>query len=438
MATDPKMSYARRYRPLKMSEYVGNQGVKDTLKRYLSSKKPQSILLSGNTGCGKTTIARLIVKEYLCENWTSESGACGVCDSCQSVDEYIKTGSTEMLFDVIEIDNGEKSGKRDIDYVLETIDYPASMGGWKVYIFDEIQAASMSAQSRLLKVLEEPPESVLIIFCTTDPQRMLDTLKNRCQLKLKITKPKMKEIIPLLKDVCLEEGKDYDLEGLRTIVSRSDFVIRDALNNLERVIETRGNATIASVSEEFKEISDKIIFEFFKTYRNKDVLSYINLIYKIKTEYDLSQFLTSIMNFTIRGIYIINGIDVEGLSPDEITLYADLFKSFTVKELSGILSNLKRMRLGDLEMNLISFVYTAFNSEEGTGDAIKEGNYGAQSINISASEITQSDENSFRNRLRGKIEKDKLAKGTSSLSSAFREVNISDMGDLFQLERVRK
>ena len=432
MATDQKMSYARRYRPLKMSEYIGNEGVKDTLKRYLTSKKPQSILLSGNTGCGKTTIARLIVKEYLCENWTAENGSCGVCDTCQSVDEYIKTGNTEMLFDVIEIDNGEKSGKRDIDYVLETIDYPSSMGGWKVYIFDEIQAASTSAQSRLLKVLEEPPESVLIIFCTTDPQRMLDTLKNRCQLKLKITKPKMKDIIPLLKNVCIEEGKEYDLEGLRTIASRSDFIIRDALNNLERVIETRGNAKTESVNDEFKEISDKIIFEFFNTYKNKDILGYVNLLYRIKTEYDFSQFLNTIMNFTVRGIYIINGIDVEGLSPDEITQYSNLFKSFSVQELSGILGSLKRMRFGDIELNLVSFIYTSFEARN------EETTEGGMKINTEIAEITQADENSFRNRLKAKSEKDKLAKGTSSLAKSFQEVSISDMGELFQLERVKQ
>ena len=432
MATDQKMSYARRYRPLKMSEYIGNEGVKDTLKRYLTSKKPQSILLSGNTGCGKTTIARLIVKEYLCENWTAENGSCGVCDTCQSVDEYIKTGNTEMLFDVIEIDNGEKSGKRDIDYVLETIDYPSSMGGWKVYIFDEIQAASTSAQSRLLKVLEEPPESVLIIFCTTDPQRMLDTLKNRCQLKLKITKPKMKDIIPLLKNVCIEEGKEYDLEGLRTIASRSDFIIRDALNNLERVIETRGNAKTESVNDEFKEISDKIIFEFFNTYKNKDILGYVNLLYRIKTEYDFSQFLNTIMNFTVRGIYIINGIDVEGLSPDEITQYSNLFKSFSVQELSGILGSLKRMRFGDIELNLVSFIYTSFEARN------EETTEGGMKINTEIEEITQADENSFRNRLKAKSEKDKLAKGTSSLAKSFQEVSISDMGELFQLERVKQ
>ena len=422
------LGFARRFRPTTMENYVGNERNKETLKRYLRGKKPQSILLTGNTGCGKTTIARLLVKEYLCENRDDEKGACGECYMCQAVDDYILTGSTEMLPDIYEIDITDKSGKSDIDSILETVEYPSMSGGWKVYLLDEVHMASKQAQSRILKILEEPPENVLFIFCTTDPDKMLDTLKNRCQLKLQVVKPVMNDIVKLLKRVCLEEGRDYDIEGLRTIASRSDFVIRDSLNNLERVIETRGDATSANVNEEFNEISNEILFNFYTFFKNKDFLGYMSLLYKVKVEYDFKQFLTSLNSFTIRGIYIMNGIDIEGVSENEITSYMNLFKSFSTEDLSYILSSLRRMDIGDVEANLIAFIFCTNEYKETQG----KGNQ----IDVNSVASTGPDEGSFRNQVLLKQEKNKISAGVKSLEETTREVSMSDARSLFQFEKV--
>ena len=425
---EEKLGFARRFRPTTMANYVGNEKNKETIKRYLKGKKPQSILLTGNTGCGKTTIARLLVKEYLCEDRDDEKGACGVCNSCIAVDDYILTGSTEMLPDIHEIDITDKSGKSDIDSILETVEYPSITGGWKVYLLDEVHMASRQAQSRILKILEEPPEDVLFIFCTTDPDKMLDTLKNRCQLKLSIVKPTLVDITSLLKRVCLEESKDYDLEGLRTIASRSEFVIRDSLNNLERVLETRGDAKSTSVNEEFNEISNALLFQFYKAFREKDFLAYMGLLYKIKVSFDFRQFLVSLNNFTMRGIYILNGVDVEGISEDELVSYKELFKSFTTEELSYILSSLRRMDIGDIEANLIGFIYCQNENK------VVEGNQ----VNLDTPQVKEGNEYSFRNDVLKQREKDKITSGIKSLEDNMKEVGVSDMGSLFQFEKVSK
>lgn len=425
---EEKLGFARRFRPTTMANYVGNEKNKETIKRYLKGKKPQSILLTGNTGCGKTTIARLLVKEYLCEDRDDEKGACGVCNSCIAVDDYILTGSTEMLPDIHEIDITDKSGKSDIDSILETVEYPSITGGWKVYLLDEVHMASRQAQSRILKILEEPPEDVLFIFCTTDPDKMLDTLKNRCQLKLSIVKPTLVDITNLLKRVCLEESKDYDLEGLRTIASRSEFVIRDSLNNLERVLETRGDAKAVSVNEEFNEISNALLFQFYKAFREKDFLAYMGLLYKIKVSFDFRQFLVSLNNFTMRGIYILNGVDVEGISEDELVSYKELFKSFTTEELSYILSSLRRMDIGDIEANLIGFIYCQNENK------VVE----SSQINLDAPQVKEGNEYSFRNDVLQQREKDKITSGIKSLEDNMKEVGVSDMGSLFQFEKVSK
>lgn len=425
-----RISFARRYRPTSLNDYIGNDKMKDTLINYFRGNRPQSILLTGSTGCGKTTMARLIVKEYLCEDWGKDKCACGACDTCKSLDNYIETGNTEGIFDVTEIDITDKSGKRDLDSVFETVEYPSINGGWKIYIADEVHAASIAAQTRMLKMLEEPPEKVLFIFCTTDPQKMLDTLKNRCQLKLQVSKPSMSELTKLLKRVCLEEGRDYDMEGLRTIASRSDFVIRDSLNNLERVIETKGNATSESVNSEFQEISEKILFDFFDAYKSRDFLRYINILYKIKISYDFNQFLVTLTNFTIRGIYILNGIDVEGLSPNELKDYAKLFRSFSSSELSVILSGLKKMGVGDLEANFMSFIYTpCVNKEDDSIPKMPNGD-------IEVGDVDKPNEEAFRNGVLKSREKDRLQKGVDSLQERTKEVEVADVLSMFNLEKV--
>lgn len=420
------ISFARYYRPNSLDSYIGNTKVKETIKRVLhkDKKKPQSILLTGNTGCGKTTLARIISSWYMCENPNEDGSPCGECLSCEYMKEYIMTGNNEMLPDIKEIDSSEK-GKNDMVALLEEMEYPAYGGGWKVYIIDESHALSLATSTLLLKPLEEPPEKVLIIFATTDPQKMLDTLKNRCQLQLKITKPNTNELSGLLKRVCLDKGKDYDMQGLRIICSRADFVIRNSLNYLEQVITSRGNATGVAVSEEFDEISDKIIFDFYNAYLSKDYLGYINVLYKIKTTFDFGIFLQALTNFTTRGIYILNNISVEGLSEAEIRSYLEVFSRFSMEDIAYILSSLKKMPYGDIESNLMSFIYTNTEVKEDTPQ-----------VTIPVSSTTE--ESKFRNDNLKALEISKLKEGQASLKSSLEEVGFDDAMALFNLEKISK
>lgn len=421
-----EISFARYYRPSSLDSYIGNTKVKETIKRVLhkDKKKPQSILLTGNTGCGKTTLARIVSSWYMCENPNEDGSPCGECLTCEYMKEYIMTGNNEMLPDIKEIDSSEK-GKNDMVALLEEMEYPAYGGGWKVYIIDESHALSLATSTLLLKPLEEPPEKVLIIFATTDPQKMLDTLKNRCQLQLKITKPNTTELAGLLKKVCLDKGKDYDMQGLRIICSRADFVIRNSLNYLEQVIVSRGNATGVAVSEEFDEISDKIIFDFYNAYLSKDYLGYINVLYKIKTTFDFGIFLQSLTNFTTRGIYILNNISVEGLSEAEIKSYLEVFSRFSMEDIAYILSSLKKMPYGDIESNLMSFIYTNNDLKEETPQ-----------VTIPVSSTTE--ESKFRNDNLKALEISKLKEGQASLKSSLEEVGFDDAMTLFNLEKISK
>lgn len=424
MADD--ISFARKYRPKSLEGYIGNSQVKETVQRYLKNGRPQSILLTGNSGCGKTTMARLLVKEYLCEERDPEKGACGECVTCQMVDEYIETGDTEMIPDLLEIDASDKSGKKDIDSMLSGMEYPPMAGAWKVYIIDEVHLLSENAMGRLLKSLEEPPEGVLLIFCTTNPEKLLPTIKNRCQLKLNVTKPTTKDIIELLQRVCLIEDKNYDLIGLRTLAARSDNVIRDSLNNLERVLNTRGDATGVNVSAEFREVSDKLVFDFYKAYLDKNYFEYMNILYKIKVGYSFDQFLLTLTNFTTRGIYVLNSVDVEGLSESEITEYMTLFKRFSPKQLSITLSALKRMNVGDVEVNLMAFIY------EEELPVVPD----MPKLNVESTERSLGAERTFRNSNVQALEKSKLKEGSKSVVKEMSDLSLHDVKELFTLEKV--
>ena len=229
--------FHRKYRPSKLSEYIGNQKlINSILETLKDGKRPQVFLFDGHAGCGKTTVSRLLAKEYMCENRSDESGACDECPTCKAMDEYIRTGDNNEVMGVREIDCSSAGNKAELDAILNEAETPSFDGSWKVFIFDECHLISKVAQGRMLKILEEPPEKVLMILCTTDPDMLLDTIRSRCQHHYTVTKPNLKDLAQHLKKVCKAEGVECEDKALGVIATSADFVPRQALIQLESVI----------------------------------------------------------------------------------------------------------------------------------------------------------------------------------------------------------
>lgn len=370
------LPYHRKYRPKRISEYIGNERVKKSVLAALrGNNRPQVLLFQGHAGCGKTTMARLVAKEYLCENRDEETGACGECYNCKQMEDYIESGDTGMLINVREIDVTDSNKKQDIDELLEDASIPSFDGSWKIYILDECHVMSNSAQNRLLKNLEEPAQKVLMILCTTDPDKLLPTILSRCQYTFKVTKPSRDELGNLLARVCRNEGVEYEPKALSLICVKGEFVPRKSLVVLEQVVREKQSVTYQDTLEVLNLISDRHFFDFYDILlaENIDVFRYITFVGRLKSEMDLKQFVESLIDFTVRGIYISNGVSVEALDKSEIDQYKRLFKRFSVKDIAHLLDLLLKLKNSqDIEARLLLLGYTGLKRDLEGKDVLED------------------------------------------------------------------
>lgn len=260
-----KLNLARKWRSKRFEEIVGQDLSIRMLKNslYLQQYFPV-YLFSGQRGCGKTTMARVFAASLNCEqlpifqkNPQHQSIPCLQCASCSAMEQGKHP-------DFIEIDAASHTG---VDHVRTLIDSAALlplMGRKKIYLIDEAHMLSKAAFNALLKILEEPPMSVIFILATTDPQKIIDTVQSRC-FQLFFRPVDMNVLHARLRDICMQENIAYDDEGLRLIIHHTEGSVRDALNLLEQVRFSSKKVTHHTVLEVLGFIDDASLIALFET-----------------------------------------------------------------------------------------------------------------------------------------------------------------------------
>lgn len=230
------MSYlvlARRWRPQKFADLVGQNVVVRTLKNALvSGNLAHAYLLCGIRGVGKTTIARLMAMAANCEQ-SADGEPCGECAACKG----IANGSN---LDVQEMDAASHTGVDDVREILDGVRYPPSSLKTKVYIIDEAHMLSKSAFNALLKTLEEPPAHVLFILATTEADKLPLTVRSRCQ-RFDLRRLDQAEISDYLNHVFRQENIGAELNAVDALARAADGSVRDALSLAERVLAYTDN-----------------------------------------------------------------------------------------------------------------------------------------------------------------------------------------------------
>lgn len=233
------MSYlvlARRWRPRRFDEVVGQPHVVKTLLNGLRQKRlAHAYLFSGPRGVGKTTTARLLARAVNCHNPT-DGEPCGECPPCISISE----GS---FIDTIEIDAASNTGVEDVRKLREAIRYAPIEGKAKVYVIDEVHMLSQGAFNALLKTLEEPPEHAYFCLATTEPQKIPATILSRCQ-RFDFRRVPAAEIQLHLVNICKQENIKFDDEALDIIARRADGSVRDSLSLLDQIIAFSGGQAL--------------------------------------------------------------------------------------------------------------------------------------------------------------------------------------------------
>ena len=221
----------RKYRPKDFSEIAGESDIVKTLKNSLDNDRiSHAYLFSGPRGVGKTTSARLIAKGVNCLKNGISSSPCNECENCREIDN----GS---FIDLIEIDAASNRGIDEIRELKDKINYQPSKGRKKIYIIDEVHMLTKEAFNALLKTLEEPPEHVIFILATTEPDKILPTIISRCQ-RYDFKSLTYTEVKDKLSEICCGENVEIDEGSLGLIYESSGGSMRDAISILERVIIT--------------------------------------------------------------------------------------------------------------------------------------------------------------------------------------------------------
>ncbi len=288
---------AQKKRPSIFDEVIGQEATIEVLKAIIVRKKYESAyIFSGPRGTGKTTLGRLLAKAILC-NSPVEGNPCCVCDSCLQFHK-------EQNFGYRELDAASYGGKEDMVKLRDDAMY-VSVSKKKILLIDECHDISKQGQDALLKQVEQCPDHLIYIFCTTEPDEMKDTLRDRC-MEFQITKVNSSHIKQKLKKICEQENFPYEENALDELVIKSDGHVRDAINSLEEVAYL-GEISVVNLNKIFKNFED----DLFNIVSNlgKDLGKVIESYRRMSSYLSVSEFYNNLLSMVGDASKLLSGYE---------------------------------------------------------------------------------------------------------------------------------
>lgn len=297
----------RKYRPKNLQEVVGQDHIKKALENAINLNRiSHAYLFTGPRGTGKTSIARILAKSLNCKEGPTLT-PCEECPSCIDV-------KNSTLIDVIEIDAASNRKVEDAQNILEKIQYVPVNGRYKIYIIDEVHMLTNHAFNALLKTLEEPPENVIFILATTEPQKVLETITSRCQ-RFDFRRITTDDIINHLKYVAKSEKIKIDDDALFTIAKNSAGGMRDSLALLDQVSVLSNSKSITS--DDVNKLLGRISFDTLNKLcdniiqsKPQDAIELLEQIYNSGNE--PSQILTNLLGY-LKNLLIVKNCQGDNL-----------------------------------------------------------------------------------------------------------------------------
>lgn len=273
-------SLYRKYRPLTFESVVGQQHIVSTLEHAVAEGRlSHAYLFCGPRGTGKTTMARILAKALLCEKSDAAraqgASGCmpdGACPEC----EAIAAGTHP---DVYELDAASRTGVDNVrEEIINSVSFAPVRGAYKVYIIDEVHMLTTAAFNALLKTLEEPPSHVIFVLCTTDPQKILETILSRCQ-RFDFHRISNEDIVGRLRYICEREGFVFDDEALDIVAKHARGGMRDALSTLEQLsVFGDGSVRADDARALLGEVASTVLAEFACKMAVRDTVGLFGLV----------------------------------------------------------------------------------------------------------------------------------------------------------------
>ena len=324
----------RKYRPQIFEDVVGQEQIERTIKNAIEQDKvSHAYLFCGPRGTGKTTTARLLAKALLCEKGPTPDPD-GTCEDCQMIAEGVHP-------DVYELDAASRTGVENVrEEIINRVQFAPTRGRYKVYIIDEVHMLSIAAFNALLKTLEEPPDHVVFILATTDPQKVPETIHSRCQ-RFDFRRISNESIVSRLGAVCVAEGVEFEGDALDLIAHHAGGGMRNALTSLEQTIAFgEGKVTLAVAERMLGGVDSGDLANIVQALGKRDAVACFNWVAEfVESGSDLAQFVRELAQH-VRNLYVMSlaGTDVAlDVSASERRQLADELPLFGADRLARML-----------------------------------------------------------------------------------------------------